>query len=52
MRRPLFIQLAVAAVVVTIGIVLTQTLNTWLGLLAFLALLGLGYAVTAPTRSR
>ena len=51
MRPALLIQLVAAALAITAGIVLAHFLGTWLGLAAFLAVLALGYALTAPTRS-
>jgi hypothetical protein len=44
------IQLVAAALALGLGILLGHVLGTWLGLLGFMAVLALGYYLTAPTR--
>jgi hypothetical protein len=50
MQRGIQLLAAAIAVGIGIGIVLGRVLGTWLGLLGFMAVLALGYFLTAPTR--
>jgi hypothetical protein len=50
MSRNRTIQLLAAAIALALGIWLGHVLGTWLGLVGFIAVLGLAYFLTAPTR--